>query len=70
MERLNILLARSFWAQIFAIVAAGLTIGGVEPIDAGEYTEAVMAFITAGLGLWAYLERLFGKMKLVAPWDV
>lgn len=67
-ETLPIWQARSFYAQIGALVAALLALTGESELGAEfaeKFPDHMMALIAAGLGLWAYIERLLGKMKLV-----
>ena len=60
--------ARSFWAQIGMLISAVLALLGESELGAEfaeTFPDAVLAAISAGFGLWAYIERLLGKMKLV-----
>lgn len=59
--------ARSTWAAVGAILASVATLAGQPEAaaEAAELPDKVLPLIGAALALWAYGERLFGKMRLV-----
>lgn len=60
--------ARSFWVTIGAWISATLALAGEEALGvefAETFPDQMLAAITAVMGLWAYIERLYGKAKLI-----
>lgn len=68
MNELPIWQARSFWLQIGALLAALFSIANQPELAEeakNDFPDKVTTAIAAVLALWAYIERIFGKMKLV-----
>lgn len=58
--------ARSFWLIIAAVlITAARQKGYTLPINDEQLADLIMGLAPAFLGAWAWLERLFGKAKLV-----
>ncbi|MGB1226001.1 MAG: hypothetical protein ACPHCN_17930 [Mycobacterium sp.] len=66
--RLPILQARSTWLAIGSVLAAIFMLAGdAETAEAvkADFADKMLAAVSSALALWAYVERLFGKMRLV-----
>lgn len=57
---------RSFIAQVFSLIFAALAIFGIPlPIPAGLAADTVYGITFAIMAIWAAVERLFGKTRVV-----
>ena len=69
-EKLNFLLARSTWLFFLTAIAQIAAAFGVDlsfdmATDPDKFADAVSAVA----GVWAVIERVTGRMKLVKPWQ-
>ena len=66
MEKLLIYKARSFWLVIAAILLPiAQRYGYLDGFTSEQLVDQTVTAITQLLLVWAYLERIFGKKKLV-----
>lgn len=66
MDQLSIFKARSFWLIIAAVILPVLQTKGLfVGMDQAGFVDLIMKWLPYALMVWAYIERLLGKKKLV-----